>query len=140
MKPRISAFEILSFFPASKKSVAMEDEHTAPFTFSANSPSVRTYSGICSPSLTITSTRPSAPMRPVRPLRCVHASEVEGTKADILGFICQQGALDAGLVGKIDLRDRFAYVAVPKEAMRKLLENLEGKKIKGKKIRISEAK
>ena len=62
------------------------------------------------------------------------------SKADILGFICQQGALDAGLVGKIDLRDRFAYVAVPKEAMRKLLENLEGKKIKGKKIRISEAK
>ncbi len=62
------------------------------------------------------------------------------SKADILGFICQQGALDAGLVGKIDLRDRFAYVAVPKEAMRKLLENLEGKKIKGKKIRIGEAK
>lgn len=62
------------------------------------------------------------------------------SRGDIVGFLCQQGGMPAAAIGKIDLRDRFAYVAVPREALRQLLKELEGKKLKGKKIRISEAK
>ncbi len=62
------------------------------------------------------------------------------SRGDIVGFICQQGGLDAAMIGKIDLRDRFAYVAVPRDCLKRLLADLEGKKIKGKKVRISEAK
>lgn len=61
------------------------------------------------------------------------------SRGDIVGFICQQGGLDAAMIGKIDLRDRFAYVAVPRDCLKRLLADLEGKKIKGKKVRISEA-
>ncbi|MDE6498839.1 MAG: DEAD/DEAH box helicase [Muribaculaceae bacterium] len=62
------------------------------------------------------------------------------SRGDIVGYICQQGGLEAALIGKIDLRDRFAYVAVPRDCMKRLLKDLEGKKIKGKKVRVSEAK
>ncbi|MDE6109812.1 MAG: DbpA RNA binding domain-containing protein, partial [Muribaculaceae bacterium] len=62
------------------------------------------------------------------------------SRGDIVGYICQQGGIDASLIGKIDLRDRFAYVAVPRDCMKRLLKDLEGKKIKGKKVRVSEAK
>lgn len=61
------------------------------------------------------------------------------SRGDIVGYLCQQGGLTARAIGKIDLRDRFAYVAVPRDVVKKLLKDLEGKKIKGKKVRISEA-
>ena len=57
-----------------------------------------------------------------------------------MGYLCQQGGLPAASIGKIDLRDRFAYVAVPVEAVKPLLKDLADKKLKGKKVRISEAK
>lgn len=61
------------------------------------------------------------------------------SRGDIVGYLCQQGGLTAQAIGKIDLRDRFAYVAVPRDVVKNLLKELEGKKIKGKKVRISEA-
>ena len=61
------------------------------------------------------------------------------SRGDIVGYLCQQGNLPAALIGKIDLRDRFAYVAVPRDCMKGLLKELDGKKLKGKKVRVSEA-
>lgn len=62
------------------------------------------------------------------------------SRGDIVGYLCQQGGLPAASIGKIDLRDRFAYVTVPAEAIKPLLKDLADKKLKGKKVRISEAK
>lgn len=61
------------------------------------------------------------------------------SRADIVGYFCKQGGLEASDIGKIDLRDRFAYVAVPRQLARKLLNELKDKKLKGHKVRISEA-
>lgn len=62
------------------------------------------------------------------------------SRGDIVGFLCQQGGLTAAAIGKIDLRDRFAYVAVPRESLESVLNETAGKKLKGKRVRISEAK
>ncbi|MDE6452905.1 MAG: DEAD/DEAH box helicase [Muribaculaceae bacterium] len=62
------------------------------------------------------------------------------SRGDIVGFLCQQGGIDAQQIGKIDLRDRCAYVAVPRAVAARLLADLGGKKIKGRKVRISEAR
>ncbi|MDE6269274.1 MAG: DEAD/DEAH box helicase, partial [Muribaculaceae bacterium] len=39
------------------------------------------------------------------------------SRADIVGYLCKQGGLDASEIGKIDLRDRFSYVAVPRRTL-----------------------
>lgn len=62
------------------------------------------------------------------------------SRGDIVGYLCQQGGIIAAAIGRIDLRDRFAYVAVPKELVKVLLKELNGKKLKGKKVRVSEAR
>jgi len=62
------------------------------------------------------------------------------SRGDIVGYLCQQGGLRVDMIGKIDLRDRFAYVAVPADMVKELLNELAGKKIKGKKVRVSEAR
>ena len=62
------------------------------------------------------------------------------SRGDIVGYLCQQGGLPAAAIGKIDLRDRFAYVAVPWECVKALLEEIKDKKLKGKKVRVSVAK
>lgn len=62
------------------------------------------------------------------------------SRGDIVGYLCQQGGLPAAAIGKIDLRDRFAYVAVPCECVKSLLEEIKDKKLKGKKVRVSIAK
>lgn len=62
------------------------------------------------------------------------------SRGDIVGYLCQQGGLPAAAIGKIDLRDRFAYVAVPRECVKSLLEEIKDKKLKGKKVRVSIAK
>ena len=62
------------------------------------------------------------------------------SRGDIVGYLCQQGGLPAAAIGKIDLRDRSAYVAVPRECVKSLLEEIKDKKLKGKKVRVSIAK
>jgi ATP-independent RNA helicase DbpA len=55
---------------------------------------------------------------------------------DILGALTgEAGALPAAQVGKIEIHDRFAYVAVDKEIAESALEALRNGKIKGRKFR-----
>jgi ATP-independent RNA helicase DbpA len=55
---------------------------------------------------------------------------------DILGALTgEAGGLLAGQVGKIEIHDRFAYVAVDKEIAESALEALRNGKIKGRKFR-----
>lgn len=53
------------------------------------------------------------------------------SKGDVLGFLCKTGGLSATEVGRIDIGDRFCYVAVRREKAGEVLAMTAGKKIKG---------
>ena len=53
------------------------------------------------------------------------------SKGDIVGFLCKTGGLSGSDVGRIDVRDRYTYVAVSRTKLSQLLKHIQGKKIKG---------
>ena len=53
------------------------------------------------------------------------------SKGDILGFLCKKGGLSNDAIGRIDVNDRYAYVAVAREHVGELLKKVCGEKIKG---------
>ena len=53
------------------------------------------------------------------------------SKGDIVGFICKKGNLNSGDIGRIDVNERFTYVAVRREQIPHLLPMVSGEKIKG---------
>jgi ATP-independent RNA helicase DbpA len=56
---------------------------------------------------------------------------------DILGALTgEAGGLSAADVGKIEIHDRFAYVAVSRSVARSALERLREGRIKGRKHRV----
>lgn len=61
-------------------------------------------------------------------------------KLDIVGFLSKQGELKQDQIGKIDLMDRMAFVAIQRRGCNRILEKIEGVKLKGKKILIKKAK
>lgn len=55
------------------------------------------------------------------------------SKGDIAGFLMKVGGLDKDDVGRIDVRDHYAYVAVTRRKVSETLFRLRGQKIKGMK-------
>ncbi len=53
------------------------------------------------------------------------------SKGDIAGFLCKVGGLSSQDIGRIDITDRYAYVAVRREVINSMLKNVSGQKIKG---------
>ena len=53
------------------------------------------------------------------------------SRGDIVGFLCKKGGLDSSLIGKIDVKERYAYVAVSASAVKALLSKVKNEKIKG---------
>lgn len=53
------------------------------------------------------------------------------SKGDIVGFLCKTGGLKANEIGRIDVKDRYAYVAVRRERLQQVLCQTQGEKIKG---------
>ncbi len=53
------------------------------------------------------------------------------SKGDIVGFLCKTGGLKSDDIGRIDVKDRYAYVAVRREKQRQVLRQTQGEKIKG---------
>ena len=53
------------------------------------------------------------------------------SKGDIVGFLCKSGGLRSDEIGRIDVKDRYAYVAVKREKVRQVLRETRGEKIKG---------
>lgn len=53
------------------------------------------------------------------------------SKGDILGFLCKKGGLENGEIGRIDVKDRYAYAAVSYPRLQELLDRVQGEKIKG---------
>ncbi len=53
------------------------------------------------------------------------------SKGDIVGFLCKNGGLKADDIGRIDIKDRYAYVAIRREKLKQTLHLVQGQKIKG---------
>ena len=62
------------------------------------------------------------------------------SKGDILGFLVKEGGLEASSIGKISVYDHYSLVAVESSRVVSLLENIEGKKLKGEKRRVAPLK
>lgn len=60
------------------------------------------------------------------------------SKADVLGFLCKKGGLQAAHIGRIDVGPHYAYAAVKRTQLKQLLSRIAGEKIKGMKTRIEE--
>ena len=48
-----------------------------------------------------------------------------------MGFLCKTGGLTSGDIGRIDVKDRYAYAAVSREKLEMVINNTRGAKIKG---------
>lgn len=53
------------------------------------------------------------------------------SKADIAGFLMKKGGLGKDEVGRIDVKEHYAFVAVARQKVRETLARLAGEKIKG---------
>ncbi len=60
------------------------------------------------------------------------------SKADILGFLCKKGGLTSAQIGRIDINPHVSYVAIQRNALKRLLQQVSGEKIKGMKTLIEE--
>ena len=53
------------------------------------------------------------------------------SKGDIVGFLCKKGGLQSSEIGRIDVNDRYTYVAVKREKLLQVIQQTKGEKIKG---------
>lgn len=60
-------------------------------------------------------------------------------KVDIVGFLSKIGGLAPDEIGRIDVKEHYAFVAVSRKKLRTVLQNVRGQKIKGIKCLIEEA-
>ena len=61
-------------------------------------------------------------------------------KIDIVGFLAKKGNLKKEEIGRIDVKDHYAFVAVSRKKIKEVLKNIRNEKIKGVKTIIEEAK
>ena len=60
------------------------------------------------------------------------------SKTDIVGFLCKRGGLKGDEIGRIDVRDRYTYVAVARTKAKQVVQRTQGEKIKGLRTVIEE--
>ena len=53
------------------------------------------------------------------------------SKGDIVGFLCKKGGLQSDEIGRIDVNDCYAYVAVKRGKLQQVIRQTQGEKIKG---------
>lgn len=53
------------------------------------------------------------------------------SKGDIVGLLCKKAGLSGSEIGRIDVKDYYAYVAVVRPKLMQVLKQLNGQKIKG---------
>lgn len=61
-------------------------------------------------------------------------------KIDIVGFLSKKGNLGKEEIGRIDVKDHYAFAAVSRKKVKQILQLIRNEKIKGVKTRIEEAK
>ena len=62
------------------------------------------------------------------------------SKGDIVGFLCKKGGLKSQDIGRIDVKERYTYVAIEKSCLQQVLRQTAGEKIKGVKTIIEEVR
>ena len=62
------------------------------------------------------------------------------SKGDIVGFLCKTGGLTSEEIGRIDVKDRYAYAAIRRDKLHQVLRKTQGEKIKGIKTIIEQVK
>ena len=62
------------------------------------------------------------------------------SKTDIVGFLCKKGGLKGDDIGRIDVRDRYTYVAVARTKAKQVVQRTQGEKIKGLRTVIEEVR
>ena len=58
---------------------------------------------------------------------------------DILGAIAGEAGISGKLIGTIDIYDKYTFVEVPKQNVKKVLESVKDIKIKGNRVNIEKA-
>ena len=53
------------------------------------------------------------------------------SKGDIAGFLCKKGEIPLSSIGRIDVKERYTYVAISYDSVGRVLEKVRGEKIKG---------
>lgn len=53
------------------------------------------------------------------------------SKGDIVGFLCKKGGLQMSEIGRVDLKERYAYVALAFDKLQQVVRMTKGEKIKG---------
>ena len=53
------------------------------------------------------------------------------SRGDILGFLCRKGGMTSEEIGRIDVYERYSYVAVRRDKANSMLKRIKGEKIKG---------
>ena len=61
-------------------------------------------------------------------------------KIDIVGFLFKKGGLNKEDVGRVDVKDHFAFAAISRKKFKQTLKLIQGEKIKGVKALIEVAK
>jgi superfamily II DNA/RNA helicase len=61
-------------------------------------------------------------------------------KIDIVGFLSKKGGLAREDLGRVDVKDHYAFVAVARGKVKQLLRAIAGEKMKGQKVLIEEAR
>ena len=61
-------------------------------------------------------------------------------KIDIVGFLSKKGQLGKDEVGRIDVKDHYAFAAIARKKAKQVLSLIRNEKIKGVKTIIEEAK
>ena len=81
--------------------------------------------------------------RPVAP-RMVKLYIVKGkkdkiSKGEVVGFLCKSGGLKGAEIGRIDVYDYYAYVAIERSKLKSVLRNVQGEKLKGQRTKVEPA-
>ena len=84
----------------------------------------------CSP-ITLPEQMPGVPQPKMGTLYIGKGKKDKISKGDIVGFLCKKGGLDSSAIGRIDVRERYCYVAVSREKVGQVLSMAGGEKIKG---------
>ena len=53
------------------------------------------------------------------------------SKGDIVGFLCKNARIEGNAIGRIDVKERYTYVAVDRKVVQQVLQRVAGQKIKG---------
>lgn len=61
-------------------------------------------------------------------------------KVDIVGFLFKKGNLNKEDIGKVDVKDHYAFAAISRKKIKQAMTLLKNEKLKGQKILIEEAK